>query len=289
MRTIVSAAVIALTSTVLAQPGAPAAGGDVLARARALHARAGLIDGHNDFPWAIRERVPSLDLARLDIRGSQPVLMTDIPRLRAGGVSGQFWSVYVPASYQGQTAVRATLEQIDVVHRMIARYPDVVRAGAHGRRRRAHPPRRPDRVAHRRRGRALDRQLARYAADARGARRELHDADPHGQRAVGRRRHRQAGQRRAVAVRRERGRGDEPPRHAGGPEPRVARHDGRRAPRLEGAGHLLALVCARDLGRAAQRARRHPEAAGGQRWRGDGDVRPGVRLAGRRPGVPKPR
>jgi membrane dipeptidase len=51
--------------------------------------------------------------------------MTDIPRLRAGGVGGQFWSVYVPASYQGQKAVTATLEQIDIVHRMVDRYPDI--------------------------------------------------------------------------------------------------------------------------------------------------------------------
>jgi len=97
----------------------------LLARARAIHARVPLIDGHNDLAWAVREHVPSLDLAALDIRGPQPQLMTDIPRLRTGGVGGQFWSVYVPASYQGQTAVRATLEQIDIVHRMIARYADV--------------------------------------------------------------------------------------------------------------------------------------------------------------------
>ena len=49
--------------------------------------------------------------------------MTDIPRLAAGGVGGQFWSVYVPAELTGQTAVTATLEQIDVVHQMMRRYP----------------------------------------------------------------------------------------------------------------------------------------------------------------------
>ena len=54
----------------------------------------------------------------------QPKMHTDIPRLRAGGVGGQFWSVYVPANMQGLTAVRATLEQIDVVHRMVRKYPD---------------------------------------------------------------------------------------------------------------------------------------------------------------------
>jgi membrane dipeptidase len=50
--------------------------------------------------------------------------MTDIKRLRAGGVGAQFWSVYVPGEMQGQTAVTATLEQIDIVHRMMRKYPD---------------------------------------------------------------------------------------------------------------------------------------------------------------------
>ena len=105
-------------------PMSRAAGDEaLLARAKVLHAKVPLIDGHNDYPWALRERVPSLDLAALDIRGPQPKLMTDIPRLRAGGVGGQFWSVYVPAISQGQTAVRTTLEQIDIVHRMLQRYP----------------------------------------------------------------------------------------------------------------------------------------------------------------------
>jgi membrane dipeptidase len=96
----------------------------LLERARALHRQVPLIDGHNDFPWALREKSPARDLSVLDLRVSQPSIMTDIPRLRAGGVGGQFWSVYVPASYQGQKAVTATLEQIDVVHRMVAAYPD---------------------------------------------------------------------------------------------------------------------------------------------------------------------
>lgn len=105
-----------------------AASATLLARARALHAKVPLVDGHNDFPWALREKVPSLDLAELDIRGPQAKTMTDIPRLRAGGVGGQFWSVYVPASSQGTDAVRLTLEQIDIVRRMVARYPDTFEA-----------------------------------------------------------------------------------------------------------------------------------------------------------------
>jgi membrane dipeptidase len=86
-----------------------------------------LIDGHNDLPWAYRERVKN-QLARIDIRQDQSriekPLHTDIARLRQGRVGGQFWSVYVPASLKGADAVQATLEQIDVVHRLDAAYPE---------------------------------------------------------------------------------------------------------------------------------------------------------------------
>src|SRR3954463_4033123 len=96
----------------------------LLARARALHRRSPLIDGHNDYPWALREHDPARDIATLDIRQPQPSIMTDIPRLKAGGVGGQFGAVYVPVELQGQAAVPATLEQIDIVHRMVRRYPE---------------------------------------------------------------------------------------------------------------------------------------------------------------------
>jgi len=102
----------------------PQAGPDYLARAKALHARALLIDGHNDYPWALREHDPSRNLDSLDISKPQPSIMTDIARLKAGGVGGQFWSVYVPVELQGQKAVTATLEQIDIVHRMMRKYPE---------------------------------------------------------------------------------------------------------------------------------------------------------------------
>jgi membrane dipeptidase len=97
--------------------------GDLSARAVALHRQVPLIDGHNDYPWALRGLDASRDLASADITGPVPKLMTDIPRLRKGGVGGQFWSVYVPSSMQGKDAVRATLEQIDIVHRMMQRWP----------------------------------------------------------------------------------------------------------------------------------------------------------------------
>ena len=86
-----------------------------------------LIDGHNDLPWQYRERAKNR-LAQIDIRQDQSKLdkplHTDIPRLRAGGLGAQFWSVYVPASLKGADAVQATFEQIDVVHRLDALYPD---------------------------------------------------------------------------------------------------------------------------------------------------------------------
>ncbi|MFD8965373.1 dipeptidase [Streptomyces sp. NPDC059568] len=88
-----------------------------------------VVDGHNDLPWALREQV-RYDLDRLDIAGDMSArLHTDIPRLRRGGVGGQFWSVYVRSDMAGDDAVSATLEQIDVVGQLLARHPrDLVRA-----------------------------------------------------------------------------------------------------------------------------------------------------------------
>ncbi|MYS25126.1 membrane dipeptidase [Streptomyces sp. DvalAA-14] len=95
---------------------------DLLTRARDLLAAHPVVDGHNDLPWNLREQV-SYDLDRLDIAADQTGRThTDIPRLRAGGVGAQFWSVYVPVSRTGGAAVTATLEQIDVVRRMTERY-----------------------------------------------------------------------------------------------------------------------------------------------------------------------
>jgi membrane dipeptidase len=97
---------------------------DLLTRARALHKQVPLIDGHNDYPWALRGIDPGRDLEKAEISKPVPALMTDIARLRQGGVGGQFWSVYVPSTMQGKEAVRATLEQIDIVHRMTQRWPE---------------------------------------------------------------------------------------------------------------------------------------------------------------------
>ena len=91
-----------------------------------------LIDGHNDLPWALRERARQngADVSRVvfDLEAPAAGLHTDLPRLAAGGIGAQFWSVYVPASLAGDGtedngAVAAVLEQIDLARRMIARYP----------------------------------------------------------------------------------------------------------------------------------------------------------------------
>ena len=97
------------------------------ARAQALLAEYPVVDGHNDLPWALRNQV-GYDFSRRDIATDQSDhLHTDLPRLRAGGVGAQFWSVYVPAELTGDAAVAATLEQVDCVHAMTERYPDQLR------------------------------------------------------------------------------------------------------------------------------------------------------------------
>jgi membrane dipeptidase len=99
---------------------------DVLEEVRGLLRTVPLIDGHNDTPWALRDRF-SNRLAGFDFRdtsGLEEPMHTDLQRLRAGGVGGQFWAVYVPTDFAGGDAVAATLQQIDVVYRLTARYPD---------------------------------------------------------------------------------------------------------------------------------------------------------------------
>jgi membrane dipeptidase len=112
-------------------------------QARDLLRRFPLIDGHNDLPWALRERAAG-DVSKVrltppgdpgempgdpaEVNLAAPVagLHTDLPRLAAGGVGAQFWSVYVPASVAGDGAVTAVLEQIDLACLMISRYPEAL-------------------------------------------------------------------------------------------------------------------------------------------------------------------
>jgi membrane dipeptidase len=96
---------------------------DLLAHARELLRTHPLIDGHNDLPWAIRVDPDAAgDVDRYDLRRPTPG-HTDLARLRAGGVGGQFWSVFVPAEI-GSGYARIQLEQLDLARRMVARYPD---------------------------------------------------------------------------------------------------------------------------------------------------------------------
>ncbi|MFC7221030.1 dipeptidase [Streptomyces polyrhachis] len=100
---------------------------ELLAHAVNLLAEYPIVDGHNDLPWALREQV-AYDLELLDISQDQRArLHTDLRRLRAGGVGAQFWSVYVPSSLVGGAALTATLEQVDAVRLLAARYPRELR------------------------------------------------------------------------------------------------------------------------------------------------------------------
>jgi membrane dipeptidase len=97
------------------------------AAVRRILERTPLIDGHNDLPWALRQQHGN-DPFAVDLTtnlDASTALHTDIPRLRAGGVGGQFWSVYVPASLTPVEAAKATFEQIDTVKRLVAAHPDV--------------------------------------------------------------------------------------------------------------------------------------------------------------------
>jgi membrane dipeptidase len=93
--------------------------------ARELLSRFPLVDGHNDLAWELREAGHE-DLSTTDLASPVPFTHTDLPRIAAGGLGAQFWSVYVPATLQGDGAVSATLEQVDLVHRMICRYSGVL-------------------------------------------------------------------------------------------------------------------------------------------------------------------
>jgi len=122
---------VLLTTVAAALMGGPVLAQDAdapgEARVRRILERTPLIDGHNDLPWALRQNhgndPHAVDLtANLD---ASTALHTDIPRLRAGGMGGQFWSVYVPASMTPPDAAVATFEQIDTVKRLVAAHPEV--------------------------------------------------------------------------------------------------------------------------------------------------------------------
>jgi membrane dipeptidase len=107
----------------MTEPEAPSS--DSLTSARAILATTPVLDGHNDLPWALRKAGES-PATPVDIAARVPFTHTDLPRLAEGGVGAQFWSVYVPAQMQGDQAVAATLEQIDLVHRLVGSHSDAL-------------------------------------------------------------------------------------------------------------------------------------------------------------------
>ena len=89
----------------------------------ALLAAHPVVDGHNDLLWAARV-LTGYDFDRLDVGAGGTPTHTDLPRMQAGGLGAQFWSVYVPTSLAGGDAVTATLEQVDAARLLTARHPD---------------------------------------------------------------------------------------------------------------------------------------------------------------------
>merc|ERR1719244_2216134 len=91
-----------------------------------------VIDGHNDFPMGIRELLRN-DINKLDFDSDLTVVEPwasywanhiDLPRMRKGQMGGQFWSAYIGCSAQFHDAVQLFLEQIDVIHQLVSRYPE---------------------------------------------------------------------------------------------------------------------------------------------------------------------
>jgi membrane dipeptidase len=121
-KTLAGLALAALLAGLAAAPPALADPAPDAARLNRILTETPLIDGHNDLPWELRERFGD-KAALIDLQHGAGALMTDIPRLRKGRVGGQFWSVYIPAEIQGPLAVQMTIEQIDLVKSLAARYP----------------------------------------------------------------------------------------------------------------------------------------------------------------------
>lgn len=99
------------------EPPAP----DPLRHARALLAAHPVADGYSGLPWALRE------LPWYDLELGDSAVDADVPRLRAGGVGAQFWSVDVPDSVTGDGVLGATLEQIDLVKHVVGRHSEGLR------------------------------------------------------------------------------------------------------------------------------------------------------------------
>ena len=251
---------------------APSADPATLVQVRQLLREVPLIDGHNDLPWQYRRRtndLSAIDLAR-DTSRLRPPVVTDIPRLRAGRVGAQFWSVYVPTIPPGPPAVQAVLEQIDVVHQMVARWPETFELALTAADiERIHRQGKIASLIGMEGGHSINNSLAtlrmtyalgaRYMtlthtkntdwADAAGDKPKHHGLTP---------------------LRRRRRARDESPRHVGGPLARHRRNHARRPEGQPGPGDLLPLLHLGPLPLPAQRPRRRARNDRPQRRRGDG-------------------
>ena len=121
-RLLAAAAALLVATPALAQP-IPA---PVQKRIDRILKRTPLIDGHNDVPEQVREnwKMSVEGLASGSDKRQPNPMMTDMARLHEGRVGGQFWSVYIDASVHGDEAIRQTLEQIDIVTRLVKAYPN---------------------------------------------------------------------------------------------------------------------------------------------------------------------
>ncbi|HXH52196.1 MAG TPA: dipeptidase [Sphingomicrobium sp.] len=118
-RLLLAAAGISLAAPAISQPVDPR----TMQRIDRILKRTPLIDGHNDLPWALRDHGHSVEGLEAGTDRRETPLMTDMARLRAGRVGGQFWSVYITGTLIGDEAIRTTIEQIDTARRLIAAYP----------------------------------------------------------------------------------------------------------------------------------------------------------------------
>ena len=128
MRTLILMAALLAATPLSAQPIDPAA----QARIDRILKKTPLIDGHNDIAEQLAENYQrSIDglAGGTDQRSPKP-LMTDMARLHQGRVGGQFWSVYIDGTITGDEAIRQTIEQIDIVRRMIDAYPNDLQLAA---------------------------------------------------------------------------------------------------------------------------------------------------------------